>query len=92
MMDPSQISITIAHPSGDIEVTLEEWIIQGPGPRLFVRPISAKNKATGEPLPLDVIPIQYRNDRQSIELIVNGQVPDPWNRDVELLKRGLGSN
>ena len=90
-MDLSQIIVTIAHPFGNIEITLEEWIIQGPGPRLLARPVSAKNKAAGESLPLDVIPIQYRNDKQSIEMIVNGQVPDPWTRDIELLKQCLES-
>jgi hypothetical protein len=88
-MDPSRISVIIGHPYSDMEVTLEEWINRGPGPRLFVRPVSARNKLTGEPLPLDVIPIQYRNDRQSIEMIVSGQISDPWNRDIELLKKGL---
>jgi hypothetical protein len=91
-MDQSQISVIIGHPFGDIEVTLEEWIIRGPGPRLFLRPVSVKNKSTGEPLPLEVIPIQYRNDRQSIEMIVSGQLSDPWNRDIELLKSGLRSD
>lgn len=38
---------------------------------------------------MEVILIQYRNDRQSIELIVNGQIPDPWNRDIELLRKHL---
>ncbi|HTP07217.1 MAG TPA: hypothetical protein VMP08_03145 [Anaerolineae bacterium] len=90
-MNLSQITVTIAHPYGDIEVTLEEWIIQGPGPRLFVRPVSARNSSTREPLPLEVIPIQYRNDKQSIEMIVNGQIADPWNRDIELLRESLKS-
>ncbi len=88
-MDLSQIIITIAHPSGDIEVALEEWIVQGPGSRLFVRPVSVKDKVTGKPLSLDVIPIQSRNDKHSIEMIVNGQIRDPWKRDIESLKQGF---
>jgi hypothetical protein len=91
-MDPSQISVTVDHPFGNVEITLEEWIVQGPGPRLFVRPVSVRDKATGEPLSLETIPIQYRNHKQSIEMIVNGQISNPWDRDIELLRQGLKSD
>jgi hypothetical protein len=87
--EPSSIVVVIAHPYGNIEVSLAEWIATGPGPRLFVRPIAAKDRATGQALPLEVIPLQYRNDEDSIRLIVEGQLVDPWKRDRQELERGL---
>jgi hypothetical protein len=87
--DPSSVNVVIAHPFGDIEIPLEEWMTTGPGPRLLVRPIAAKDRKTGERLPLDVIPLEYRNDEQSIELIVRGDLTDPWGRNLEELKRAL---
>ena len=89
MPEPSSIVVVIAHPYGDIEVSLAEWIAAGPGPRLFVRPIAAKDQVTGQALPLEVIPLQYRNDEESIRLIVEGQLVDPWKRDSHELERGL---
>jgi hypothetical protein len=87
--EPSSIVVVIAHSYGDIEVSLAEWIAAGPGPRLFVRPIAAKDQATGQALPLEVIPLQYRNDEESIRLIVEGQLVDPWKRDRQELAHGL---
>lgn len=48
---------------GTIEVSLSEWIARGPGPRDRLRPTAVRSRATGEALPLSVIPAQYRNDR-----------------------------
>jgi len=85
----SEIAVLIAHPAGDIEVLLDEWIKNGPGPRVFLRPISAKNKISGQTLPLDVVPLEYRNDEESLALIIDGKLIDPWNRGLELLNRIL---
>lgn len=77
---PAEILVTIGHPFGDLEIPLEEWIMRGPGPRPLVRPVSARSATTGEPLPLTVIPLRYRNDAESRSLIAAGVlVPPPWH-------------
>ncbi|GAA5191457.1 hypothetical protein GCM10023322_48880 [Rugosimonospora acidiphila] len=76
--DPDDILVTIGHPMGDIEVSLAAWIATGPGPRPFVRPIRARSRLTGQPLPLSIIPLRYRNDEQSREAIDNGHLVNPW--------------
>lgn len=76
--DPDDILVTIGHPAGDIETTLTEWIARGPGPRRLVRPIAAKSRSTGESLPLTVIPLRYRNDKESRDMIANGTIEAPW--------------
>jgi hypothetical protein len=58
--DHDDILVTVAHPRGDIETTLSVWIEQGPGPRPFVTITSARRR-NGDPVPLDAIPLQYRN-------------------------------
>lgn len=82
---PLNIDVIIGHPFGDVRVSLEEWVRVGPGPRFLVKPIRALRRDTDEELPLSVIPVQYRNDVSYIRKIVNGLVPDPWQRDVETL-------
>lgn len=42
-MNTSSIIVVIAHPHGDMEIPLEEWIVVGPGPRILVRPVAAKD-------------------------------------------------
>lgn len=76
--DPDDVLVTIGHPMGDIEVSLAVWIATGPGPRPFVRPIRARSRSTGQPLPLSVIPLRYRNDEQSRQAINNGRLANPW--------------
>ena len=76
--DPDDVLVTIGHPAGDIETTLAEWIARGPGPRPLVRPIAARSRATGQSLPLTVIPLRYRNDKESRGLIANGTIESPW--------------
>jgi hypothetical protein len=77
-MDLDDILVIIGHPFGELEVPLPEWIATGPGPRPLVRPISARSKSTGEPVPLDVIPLRYRNDDESRQAIHDGRIADPW--------------
>ena len=72
------VIVTIGHPFGDIEAPLSVWIERGPGPRPLVQPIAAKHAKTGKPLPLSVIPMQYRNDTESRGLIERGLLVDPW--------------
>jgi len=76
--DPDDILVTIGHPFGDVEVPLAVWIATGPGPRPFVRPIRARSRSTGQPLPLSIIPLQYRNDEQSRQAIQDGHFANPW--------------
>jgi hypothetical protein len=77
-LDHGDILLTIAHPHGDVEVTLARWIEIGPGPRPLVQPIKACRVSTGEPLPLRVIPFRYRNSGWSRFLMRLGLLADPW--------------
>jgi hypothetical protein len=81
--DPDDVLVVVGHPFGDIEVPLAVWIATGPGPRPGVRPIRARSRSTGQPLPLSVIPFRYRNDKQSRRAIQDGVVDDPWPQTEE---------
>jgi hypothetical protein len=76
--DPADVMVTIDHPFGTLEVPLAEWMSAGPGPRPLVRPVAARSKSTGEALPLEVIPLRYRNDEESRRLIAEGKLESPW--------------
>lgn len=76
--DPEDVIVTIDHPFGRIEPTLAEWMRKGPGPRKLLRPTAARSRSTGEPLPLSVIPLAYRNDAVSRMLIAAGIIKSPW--------------
>jgi hypothetical protein len=77
---PSDVLVTVQHPFGEVECTLTQWIERGPGRRPLVRPVAARSAATGEALPLTVIPLRYRNDEQSRALIAAGELePPPWH-------------
>jgi hypothetical protein len=80
MLTPDEyddIFVTVAHPQADIETTLRCWIETGPGPRPFVR-ITAARRGNGEPVPLEAIPLQYHNSRESRRLQRLGLLPAPW--------------
>lgn len=77
-LSPDDILVVIGHPFGDVVVPLGNWIATGPGPRPYVRPLSARSRATGEPLPLSIIPLRYRNDEEARQAIRDGRVEDPW--------------
>jgi hypothetical protein len=77
-IDLDDVLVVIAHPFGDVEVPLTNWIATGPGSRPFVRPVRAHSRSTGRRLPLTVIPLQYRNDGQSRRSIADGRLGDPW--------------
>jgi hypothetical protein len=76
--DPDDTLVVIGHPYGDVEVPLAVWIATGPGPRPGVRPIRARSRSTGQPLPLSVIPLRYRNNWLSRLAIRHGLLDDPW--------------
>lgn len=80
-LDPEDILVTIAHPHGDVEVPLSEWIRIGPGPRPLVRPVAARRKSTGESVPLSAIPMQYRNTPFTRALIKARVLQDPWKHE-----------
>lgn len=76
----SQIVLTIAHPHGDVELTLEEWMFRGPGLTRYVQPVHARDEVTGRKLSLKVIPFRFRNTNLSRLLISLRLVKDPWRR------------
>ena len=65
--DCDDILVTVAHPWGDIETTLSVWIEQV---RALVRssPFTSARRRNGDPVPLDAIPLQYRNNPESRRL------------------------
>jgi hypothetical protein len=80
MISPAEyddILVTVAHPHSDIETTLQQWIEIGPGPRPFVT-ITAAHRRSGEPVPLEAIPLEYHNSPESRRLQRLGLLPAPW--------------
>ncbi|NMO56173.1 hypothetical protein HH310_33970 [Actinoplanes sp. TBRC 11911] len=77
-MDVEDVLVVIAHPFGDVDVPLADWIANGPGPRPLLRPVRAYSRSTGRSLPLSVIPLRYRNDGESRRAIADGRVAEPW--------------
>lgn len=73
-----EIEVLVAHPYADIWVPLAEWIRIGPGPRPFVHPVAARHARAGADLPMEVIPVRYRNDQETRELIERGVIENPW--------------
>ena len=85
MLDPADyddVIVTVAHPVGDIEVPLPTWIQIGPGPRPLVT-ISKARRRDGSPVPLEDIPLQYRNTAESRRLQQLGLLPSPWGPQAE---------
>lgn len=82
----SDVMVTVAHPWGDIEAPLVEWIETGPGPRRYVGITKARRISTGDPVPLSEIPQEYHNSRESRDLQRRGLLPLPWGPppDTEL--------
>jgi hypothetical protein len=81
VIDPSEhddVIVTVAHPFGDIETTLAEWIRRGPGLRPLLQIVAAKRESTGEPIAMDQIPLEYHNSRESRRLQRLGVRPTPW--------------
>jgi hypothetical protein len=72
--------VTVDSGWGEIEMPLGTWIERGPGPRLLVRPQSVRSKSSAAKLPINVIPLRYRNDEVSRRLIADGLIAEPWSR------------
>lgn len=81
-----EIMVVITGNWGDIPMTLEKWIQSGPGQRYLRSPFRIWNLRTGEELPLSTIPLAYRNDYESLRKIIDGEISDPWNRDLKVLR------
>jgi len=75
--DYDDVIVAVAHPVGDVETTLRQWIETGPGPRPFVTIVAARWR-TGDPITLEAIPLQYRNSPESRRLQRLGVLPAPW--------------
>jgi len=58
---PSDILLTIEHPHGTHEVSLDQWMKVGPGDRPNLRPVRARRRETGEAAPLTLVPFRFRN-------------------------------
>lgn len=77
--DVDDVVLTVAHPHGDVEVSLAEWMRTGPGGRPLARPVAARRRSTGEPMPLRSIPLKYRNTSAARLLIGAGLLENPWS-------------
>jgi hypothetical protein len=77
-IDLEDVLVTIDHPWGELEVELTEWIRKGPGARPLLELMRARSRSTGEELPLDVVPLRYRNNDESRRLIASGELENPW--------------
>jgi hypothetical protein len=77
-IDLEDVLVTIGHPFGDLEVPLTEWMARGPGVRPLLQPIAARSRRMSERLPLEVVPLEYRNDKTSRRLIAEGKIKSPW--------------
>jgi len=74
------VVVTVAHPWGNIEAPLPEWIKIGPGPRPYVGIVAARRVSDGEPVPLSEIPQEYHNSPESRNLQRQGLIPCPWGQ------------
>lgn len=75
--DYNDVIVTIAPPWEDVDTTLRQWIETGPGLRPFVTIVAARWR-NGDPIPLEAIPLQYRNSPESRRLQRLGVLPAPW--------------
>jgi hypothetical protein len=75
--DYDDIIVTVAHPWADIDTPLRTWIDTGPGPRPLVT-ITAARRRNGDPVPLETIPLEYRNSPESRRLQRLGLLRAPW--------------
>jgi hypothetical protein len=90
-MTPEDILVTVQGPYGDTETTLAEWMQIGPGNRPLLSPIKPRERRTGRALPIDVIPMAYRNTKESRRLIREGHLPRPegegWDEACSFLEK-----
>jgi hypothetical protein len=79
--DLDDVLVTVSVSVAVAELPLAAWMANGPGRRDRTQPESPRSRSTGEALPLTVIPLAYRNDRESRALIAAGRIASPW-RDL----------
>lgn len=77
-VNPEDVLVIINHPHGKIEITLQEWMLRGPGERNLLQPVGVKSRTTGETMPINTIPFAYRNNTFSRFLIKIGVLSSPW--------------
>ncbi len=75
----TNLFVILEHPHGKLEVPLENWCRNGPGPRVYLRPIEVRRRGNDERLPLRILPFRYRNTPLSRFLIRVGLMSDPWS-------------
>lgn len=80
MRTSEDLIVVLDHPYGELELSLEEWVMHGPGERDLLRPTAVKDKRTGALLPVSVIPLRYQNTKLSRTLIAIGMLSDPWKK------------
>ncbi|MDJ0842522.1 MAG: hypothetical protein QNK37_38845 [Acidobacteriota bacterium] len=73
----NDLYVTVAHPHGEIEVPLRDWIAAGPGERKWLSPIKLTDK-DGKDVSLNHLPLKYRNNSISRLLISIGIIKKPW--------------
>ena len=76
--DFDDVLVTVAHPAGDVEVPLADWIRVGPGPRSYVGIVRARWASTGEDIPVAEVPLQYHNSVASRRRQRAGELEQPW--------------
>jgi len=81
MLSPEEypdVLVTAAHPWGNMEVSLDAWVQNGPGPRPYVGIVAARRSSTGREVPLAEIPFEYHNSPETRSLQRQGLLPCPW--------------
>src|SRR5687768_6635622 len=86
LLDPNDVIVTVATKWGDVPMPLAHWMENGPGVYPMLRPVAARHRESGEDLPLDTIPLRYRNNAEALALIVAGELDEPWGRSPEVLR------
>jgi hypothetical protein len=86
MLSPEEypgILVTVAHPWGDVEVPLDEWVRTGPGPRPYVGIVAARRLATGSEVPVAEIPLEFHNSPKARSLQRQGLLRYPWGQAAD---------
>jgi hypothetical protein len=80
----SDVLVTLAHPWGNLEVSLDSWILVGRGARRYVGIVAARRSSAGREVPLSEIPLEYHNSSESRRLQRQGLLPCPWGPPPEV--------
>jgi hypothetical protein len=73
------VIVTVLRPAGVVDVSLPEWIRIGPGPRPLVGICRARWRS-GEPVPLEEIPLELHDSPLSRERQRRGELPIVWGQ------------